>query len=279
MNLPIRIHGKKSPLTQEAWDQFFGSGYCIGRGIFNSFEISNLKLALQDIERMACGLAESPELESLIEHKITYKGAQFVITTQDNQLHQLKRVVGCGSAHNLLLEASRKPQLLNAFSDLLLSQRMEQIICQFHPKRPGDDVAFSPHRDIEHRLNYDSQWQDVNGFGSYAIGMIAIDPSNEHNGGLHVVPESHHGVSHESVIKASEEFKENWSLRAFAPKLESGDVLFMHPYLVHWSSPNKSDQSRLSLLSGMCSVGANSGEYPGDCTNEILDARDIQKPT
>ena len=124
-------------------------------------------------------------------------------------------------------------------------------------------------------MNYDADWEDIKGFGSYAIGVIAVDPSSSMNGGLHLVPQSHLNVNYKNIVKAKDDFKENWSLRAFAPKLESGDVLFMHPYLVHWSTPNKSANSRLSLLSGMCSVGANQGEYPGECTNEILNLNEI----
>lgn len=270
MKLPLRLFEKDSPLTPEAWEQFFRAGYCIARQLFDPTEITEIKSSLQRLEQKTQALAEDSKLADLTEHRIQSEGSLFVFNKEQGQLNALKRVVGCGSAEPRLLEASRKPELLHAFSDLLLSRQMEQIICQFHPKKPGDDVAFTPHRDIEHRLNYDSQWEDVNGFGSYAIGVLSVDASGPHNGGLQVVPESHLGISHTNIIKAQEDFNENWALRAFAPKLEAGDVLFMHPYLVHWSTANESRQSRMSLLSGMCCVGANRGEYPGDCTNEIL---------
>lgn len=270
MNLPTRLHAKGSPLTEGAWAQFFQLGYCIARGVFDEFEIIEMRCALESLERLTHSLANNADLEDHVEHRIEHQGALFVFTKEEGKLKSLKRVVGCGSAQEPLLKASRQPRLLHAFSDLLLSHKMEQIICQFHPKRPGDDVAFAPHRDIEHRLNYDPHWKDVNGYGSYAIGVIAVDPSSSHNGGLHVVPESHIGVQLDQVIKAADDFNENWSLRALAPKLESGDVLFMHPYLVHWSTANQSDHSRMSLLSGMCCLGANQGLYPGECTNVVL---------
>ena len=268
--LPIRSHFQDSPLTQEAWQQFFKSGYCIARGVFDSFEIAKLRSSLQDLERIARELAHDRSLIAGIEHRLNHKGSLFVLDKSDRELKSLKRVVGCGSVDPTLLNSSRSPKLMAAFSDLLLSKCMEQLICQFHPKKPGDDVAFAPHRDIEHRLNYDANWIDVNGFGSYAIAVISVDPSSAHNGGLYLVPESHLGFDLSQVEKAADNFNENWSLRAYAPQLESGDVLFMHPYLVHWSTPNHSIQSRMSLLSGMCSVGANQGVYPGDLTNEKL---------
>ena len=59
----------------------------------------------------------------------------------------------------------------------------------------------------------------------------------------------------------------------FAPSLGSGDVLMMHPFLIHSSRPNASENSRMTLLTGFCVAGANYRNYPGNCTNTLISAQ------
>ncbi len=147
------------------------------------------------------------------------------------------------------------------------------LFANFHPKEPGDSVSFQPHRDVEFRLHCDPNWQDINGWGSYVVAVIAIDAAGPENGGLQVVPGSHHNLTPESIVPACDNFDPDWKKKAISPRLQAGDALMMHPYLVHWSQANTSNQSRFSLLSGVCSMDSNHENYPGDCTNEIIVVR------
>ena len=151
-----------------------------------------------------------------------------------------------------------------------MADSFEQIICQFHAKIPGDNVTFQPHRDVEFRLHCDPNWHDINHWGSYVVAVMAIDRAGPDNGGLQVVPGSHLNVSLQGLKPAKDSFNPDWNKTAIAPELEAGDALLMHPYLVHWSEANTGKQARFSLLSGVCSIGANHENYPGDCTNTIL---------
>jgi ectoine hydroxylase-related dioxygenase (phytanoyl-CoA dioxygenase family) len=54
--------------------------------------------------------------------------------------------------------------------------------------------------------------------------------------------------------------------------LNPGDLLFMHPHLLHWSFENTSNKSRRTLLTGFCVHGANHRNYPGNCTNDVFHA-------
>lgn len=45
--------------------------------------------------------------------------------------------------------------------------------------------------------------------------------------------------------------------------LKPGDVVFMHPHLIHGSDSNTSDKRRLMFINGFSYPGANHKPYPG----------------
>ncbi|MDD7805011.1 MAG: phytanoyl-CoA dioxygenase family protein [Endozoicomonas sp. (ex Botrylloides leachii)] len=262
----------QSPLSDAQWRGFFQSGFCIVKGLLLISEVAKIRDSLHKLLDQAKMLAaqQPPKFGGAVYHQ----GAKFVIRNNDqSQLERLDRVCGCGSADNILLNASRHRKLLSAFHDLLLSDCFEQLICQFHAKMPGDNVSFRPHRDIEFRLRTDPQWQDINHWGSYVVAVMAIDRAESENGGLYLAPGSHKHVQLKNLKPAHNHFNPEWGIHALCPTLEPGDTLFIHPYLVHWSNSNTSNHPRFSLLSGMSSLGANHMLYPGDCTNEIISSR------
>ncbi|MEI8328539.1 MAG: phytanoyl-CoA dioxygenase family protein [Chlamydiia bacterium] len=164
------------------------------------------------------------------------------------------RVVGCGGMEPQVLSFLRSDHMVHTFFDLLGCEQIEHLICQFHPKQPGDGVSFVQHRDIEYRKGFDPDWQDVLGNGSYAIGILAIDPMSADNGGLFL----DRGSYPDSPGKRPD---------IIAVDMEPGDLLFMHPELLHWSGPNESAKSRRTLLTGFCAWGANHRKYPGSGVN------------
>lgn len=256
-----------SPFSDAEYRAFFEQGYTIARQVFTSDEVAEMHTAMQRLLQIGKDLGVDLPLQE--EHRIVHDGAQFVLEKSASDAVSIKRVCGCGSVEACLLTYSRSPLLCHAFADLLHSDSFEQIINQFHPKEPEDDVIFSPHRDIFFRMRYDPDWQDVNGMGSYVIAFIAVDDVDERNGGLAVLPGSVSPI-HEPLDEPLGDLSQEQKDRAIIPSLQAGDVLFMHPYLIHWSEANRSNRSRFSLLSGMCVPGANHAEYPGACTNEII---------
>lgn len=60
--------------------------------------------------------------------------------------------------------------------ELLGTNDLEHLICQVHPKLPGDGVSYPAHKDIQFRRQFDPDWQDILGNGSYAICIIPVDP-------------------------------------------------------------------------------------------------------
>ena len=83
---------------------------------------------------------------------------------------------------------------------------------------------------------------------------IAIDPATEENGaveyavGSHVelLPHAPSGVKGNSFGLA-DPLPDGW-FRTFRGTVEPGDALIHHGRTVHWSRPNRSDRSRLSLV-------------------------------
>ncbi|PJE80132.1 hypothetical protein CI610_00898 [invertebrate metagenome] len=268
---PKRLFSQHSPLSQQQWQSFFTRGYCIVDGLLPAPDVADVMNALWNLQLEAEQLAHT--LPANFDGKTNHQGAQFVLKTDaDQQLEKLYRVCGCGSADPVLLQASRHPRLLLAMADLLLAKQFEHIICQFHAKLPHDDVEFPPHRDIEFRLHFDPKWKDINHWGSYVIAVIAIDACSANNGGLALVPGSHLNITLDELKNGAAQDKRPQNT-AVCPKLNPGDVLMMHPYLLHWSAPNTGANTRFTLLSGMCSTGANQSQYPGNCTNDILTVR------
>ena len=258
-----------SSLTDNQWRHFFQNGFYIVKGLLSQTEITKTRQSLQQLNDIAKKLAT--QYPSFYEGDVHYKGAKFVFKNNRHaELERLYRVCGCGSIDPVLLHTSRHPKLLTIFQDLLMTRRMEHLICQFHAKSPGDNVAYPPHRDIEFRVNNDPLWQDVNQWGSYVVAVIAIDQASVENGGLYLVPGSHNECKLNTLTPARKPFDPRWGIHALCPTLNAGDALLMHPYLVHWSNPNTSDEPRFSLLSGVCCPEANHVSYPGNCMNEII---------
>lgn len=162
--------------------------------------------------------------------------------------------------------------MVSTFFNLLECESLEHIICQFHPKEPSDGVEFPAHRDIKHRQGFDSDWTDISGQGSYAIAIIAVDRMTQENGGLWIDNTDYALLqgNPENVKNIPNQKDQNHVYLEMDP----GDILFMHPYLLHGSGPNTSQNSRHTLLTGFCIYGANHENYPGNCTNDVLTKTD-----
>ena len=266
--LPTRLLSYQSPLSEEQWQDFFTHGYCIIKQLLDSEEVNNVKFSLNNLYNEALLIAKT--LPRNFHGHTFHKGAEFVLsTTHHNTLKKLYRVSGCGSFDKIILQTSRHPALLNAIADLLQAKTFEHLVCQFHAKPPYEQIQFSPHRDIQLRLNLDPNWQDTNKYGSYVQAMIAIDSCGSENGGIGLVTGSHKDITLKQAKLGQSPYTFEQSL-VIHPWLKPGDVLMTHPYLLHWPAPNNSNTSKFTLLSGMCSIGANTSEYPGNCTNQYL---------
>lgn len=104
----------------------------------------------------------------------------------------IKVISWIGGVQPKLLDLERSPKITVPVAQLLQTRVADHLINQAHYNMPGDNISFAWHQDLENRLNFDPEWKDMNGRGSFVQVIIAVDESKASNGGVIVIPESHH---------------------------------------------------------------------------------------
>ncbi|MBM3198203.1 MAG: phytanoyl-CoA dioxygenase family protein [Chlamydiae bacterium] len=244
-------------LSQEEITLFHQQGYLMKRSCLSHEEQKQLEEAISKaIDRALQAIAHTyPVVEE--EQIVHLDGSRVVYRRNKENIVSIARINGCSGLEPSLQEFSCSHKMLKTFFALLGTHDLEHIISQIHPKLPGDGIAFSAHRDIQFRKSFDPDWQDVLENGSYAICILPIDPMTPDNGGLWIDTSSYF-LDHTS----SNDSSKTWIYA------EPGDLLFLHPYILHGSGPNLSrTESRRTLLTGFCAFGANHRAYPGTMIN------------
>jgi ectoine hydroxylase-related dioxygenase (phytanoyl-CoA dioxygenase family) len=249
-------------ITIEQKNNFLMNGYIIFPQLFSIDEVTIIANKAIDLKTIAESLAENIFDQDI--HKIIYNGTQFVIQKNDD-LVKIHRIVWVGSIAPDLLDISRQNKLLTPISEILRAEQANHIINQIHFKMPNDGVDFSIHQDIHNRRDFDHSWSNTNGDTSYIVCITAVDQMTYYNGPIILIPSSHV----EEV--ARDQLKNKFDLNDGIPLLlSSGDTACMHQYLVHWSLPNESTNSRIVLINGFSYLGANHEVYPGDGSGELV---------
>lgn len=225
-------------------------GFAVVRGVVDTSEVHELRLAFDRLIARARGLDATGEVD----------GAQFVVDADPFRLH---RVVWCGGADPVLARFGSDPRVLAIASAILKAKTLVQLIQQAHFKLPGDDVGFSWHQDASNRRYGSDLWTDVDGAGSFVQMALAVDPMRADNGPLRVIPGSHRlGFVADPISGAIP--PEHLDLDAAVDVLlEPGDMAVFGPFLLHGSPPNRSDAPRRLFLQGYTLPGANRRVYPG----------------
>lgn len=289
-----QVYEQAYKLSPKEVNDFFETGYVVIKGFFAAEEVKkSLEGAayLQEkaihifkaIKKMlplislgtlpVTGRIEEDETPFYINkidakgsYHIEWNGTQFVIGKAKDQT-QIQRIVWAGAARPDLLKISRQEKLLTIVAQLLGADKADHLINQLHYKLPHDGVKFDWHQDIKNRRQLDENWTDVNGSGSFVQTIIALQDMGPslNNGPLMVVP----GLPKEGDlfldnIKDPDELKRMARIEQAVPlTLKAGDMVLMHPLLIHGSEPNKSSFSRLVLINGFAYPGANTLPYPG----------------
>lgn len=246
-------------LSKEQLAQYNDEGLVVIHGFFTEAEVAQVSEAADRLQKEA-------EILSLKQTgKVLHKGTQFVIDRNNDKL-QIHRIVWAGAAEPQLLKLARQPKLLTSVAKILESDQADQLINQLHYKIPNDGVKFDWHQDVKNRKTFDPNWQDLNHNGSFVQTIIAIDPNSEENGAIYYVPQSHkRGDLFLEKITDPAELQHTGELDKAVPLvLNSGDIVFMHPYLVHGSKPNESTKTRRIFINGFSYPGANNQPYPGE---------------
>lgn len=235
-------------LTTDQIIEYNTNGFIILRGLFSEDEINKVKSSfdlLWDVSRTL----------NLQTNEVN--GAQFVF-----EKAALNRIVWCGAVEKYLLELAKDTRITKPVSQLLGSDKLNQIINQAHFKMPGEKVEFKWHQDSEHRRYGTDMWKDVNGQGSFVQTILAIDNMSSENGPLIFIPQSHN-EGHLDLKTNLEYLEKIKSMPKFEAIMGPGDVAFFGPYTVHSSQVNLSTSPRRVLINGYAYPGANSRLYPG----------------
>ena len=251
------------PLTDEQVDRFYEQGFVLLRHVFTPSEVAEMRAAFERLREMA----------SCLPGTGMHRGAQFVLErtpaasgSADLRIH---RIVWCGAAEPVLSRFGMDRRLLAMAAQLLGSMEMNQLINQAHFKQPGDGVEFPWHQDSTHRRYGHDEWRDVNGRGSYVQTVTAIDPIDDANGPLRLLPGScklgHVGGTGDGRLPSCLDQRS-----AVSATMTSGSVLLFGPYTYHSSPPNDSDRPRRIFINGFAAPGANSRVYPGEGAGRLV---------
>jgi hypothetical protein len=284
-------------LSDHEIDQFFNDGYVVCKNRYALDEVTKIKQCMDRLLQKADQLYSHITVNHINElgtytlsdgnifnihfinhifennlYYVDYEGARFILGNVNGKT-VIHRIVWAGGIEPYLLEVSRQDKLLHSVSQLLRSNTADHLINQIHFKMQGDGVEFKWHQDVMNRRSYGKEWTDVNGKGSFVQTFIVLDDTTVENGTLNLVkglpPQ---GDLFLETIKDQKQLKKIARLdEAFPLELSVGDVLFMHPYMVHGSEPNNSNQIRRLLINGFSCPGANKGDYPGVGSGKEID--------
>lgn len=235
--------------NEEMLLSFYEVGFFIIKKLFNKQEVQELSRGFDFI------LDESKKLISTGVHK----NSLFVLGDGHNiNSPKIRRVNWCATQSNAIDRYSKDKRILKIVENLMGVQEVSQIICQAHFKLPNDGVSYPWHQDTQKDKG---EWQDINGKGSFVLGMIAIDECNQQNGAVKVIPgsckkgpldiEKEDFVGNNKIIDAEYD-----DLNFTYLNLEPGDVAFMGPYTIHASDENTSLKARRMLMTGFSCVGS-----------------------
>ncbi|MBI2666495.1 phytanoyl-CoA dioxygenase family protein [Candidatus Woesearchaeota archaeon] len=246
------------PLSPAEIHTFYEEGYVVVQNFFS----------LQEIDEMCEASERLQYLSAFLHHKIASsgveqmeEGSKFVFTPAK----YLKRVVWCGAVEQKLLDYGQSNRLTEVAAKILGSDSLDHILNQIHFKLPHDGVVYPFHQDAQHRRYGTSEWNDVNGKGSYVQTVTALDEVTLENGPLLIIPgSSRKGFLNLPYDEQKETVSELFDSADAIPLLmQPGDVLFFGPYLIHGSRENTSATPRRMFINGFAYPGANQREYVG----------------
>lgn len=241
-------------LTPDEKAAFEHAGYLVRKAAFDVEEVAALARAFDRLSDRARGLEATAQLD----------GATFVVgPTGPRATPRVQRVVWCGAAEPLLLEAGMDRRALGPALDLLGTSAADHLVNQAHLKAPGDGVDFPLHQDAWNRRWGTALWRDRSFDGGYVQVLLTVDEMRADNGPLLVVPGSHGGGAILGLDRRARVEALAAQLKARPILAPPGSLVFFGPFLVHGSTPNESSAPRRALVNGFARPGVNRRSYPG----------------
>ena len=207
------------PLSNAQVENFHRDGYLVLPGFYGSDDVENLRRWTHEVTN----LPETPGRHAMyFEPSLTQPGQRL--------LCRLENFVPYHAGFEQLLCHGR----LQAASSQLLGEPAVLFKDKINCKLPGGD-GFKPHQDVQ------AGW-DV--YGSlHLTAMVAVDPSDQDNGGLEMVAGRHReGLIGQMWAPLSDKEVEGMDFQPV--DCQPGDAIFFDSFAPHRSGPNTSDRSR-----------------------------------
>ena len=222
----------RSPDKAERLELFKQRGYFIMRGLIAEADCERIRSALH---AEAARLAEQSSFnDALLEMSAKAQPMETPLHERFRKLSQLHRL------EPLWTKWLAHPALLAVVQDFLGDQLLVKYASAFlKPARIGGATPW--HQDI-------GLWRDRNATAINA--WLAIDPATKNNGCLQMRVGSHTGpviphVVYEDSVHGELPREQCEDIQVEHIELHSGDVVFWHSHLWHYSPPNTSAQSRM----------------------------------
>jgi phytanoyl-CoA hydroxylase len=229
----VDVDGTSSPRTglsigERAWRRFREEGYFTARGLFAPEEASFWR-----------------DHFTLLREAGAYPGDVVGVDPSSNDpLERYPRMIHMHRWDEVALAWLLEPRLIRALATLLGGAEPFAVQTMVYFKPPGARGQ-APHQD-QYYLRADP--------GTCIAAWMALDPCDEENGCLEVVPGSHDWpVLCTVAADTSRSFTDVTvplpdDARIVPVPMQPGDVLFFNGSLVHGSEPNRSNRFRRALI-------------------------------
>ena len=230
---------------------FSENGYYLAKGVYDSSQLPGMQ---DDFDRIVQQLLASKE-------NINARwGSQLTRELEDtDSVVYHTHNVQCYSA--IWLQALLNPDFLDVAEEILGSDVVLHHTKLFQ-KPPNQGAAFPIHQDWQ----YFPTLQDT-----MIAGIIHLTEATDHMGCIRVYPGSHHLGPQPGTMGSGENkaLAQKYPLEeATVIEAEAGDVIFFHYFTLHGSMPNRSNQTRKTVL-----VQLHSGEDQVEEGNSHINAK------
>ena len=218
-------------LSDEQSQQYFREGYLVVERLFDADDLAKVA---RTIEQMTEAAIASGDYASILELEPEPVDGRRVCRRIYNPFEQ----------HQAFRDLASDPRMLDRIESLIGADiNLQHSKLNMKPAKVGSAVEW--HQD----LAYFPHTND-----SLVTTLVYLDEATEQNGCLQVLPRHHtHFFSHagaEGIFAGmiTEEIADGRFGRPVALAAPAGSVIFMHPITPHASLPNRSDQSRRTLI-------------------------------
>ncbi len=250
-------------LSRNDIEKYWRDGYIVARGILPAHDVEQLRTACDELCDMAAHMQQD-----------TYRGATYfnLLRACDpfaRNLHavpqipgMLRRVTYPYFVSQIFDKLRQHPRLLGTMAQLL-DANIVQLVNQVNFNPPGIGSGWGWHQDYRFRRQGLTDPRN-----NFVQSVLAIDPSSASNGGIRVVPRSHlfGPLQLDQAPETASDYFTDADIET--PELAPGDAVLFNAYIVHGSTPNRSDSQRRVFINGYARQAACTHGIPVVCNHQ-----------